>query len=169
MDIGIINSGLSALTSLRLIVDGLVDGRDTVKLNAVKLDLTNHILEAQGKLFDAREVLFKQNTTIEKLTKRIAELEAYRADKVRYQLVRLGNRGEFFAYKLRPSADLEERQDEAPHFCCQPCFDAGNKVVLIGNGEGYWNCPICKTATLGSGKSVSIPRTRRGSITDGFF
>ncbi len=36
------------------------------------------------------------------------------------------------------------RRREVAHFLCQPCFDGGKKVVLAGNGDGYWWCPVCK-------------------------
>ena len=168
MDMSIINAGISSLLSAAGLVKGFSDVSDAVKLNTVKFDLTNHIIEAQGKLLEAGQILVEQNTAIEELRKRIAEMESDRAEKLRYRLVRLGGRGDFFAYELRPATDLKERQDEAPHFCCQSCFDAGKKVVLISNGEGYWHCPICKTATPGGG-FIAITGARRGSITDGFF
>jgi hypothetical protein len=122
----------------------LVKERNREKAVSIQIDFSNKLIEVQAKLSELLGTVIEQQRLIPVLEQRIRNMEAQAAEKQRYVLAKVGSEGEFFAYRLRPPAELKERADEAPHFLCQPCFDAGQKAVLIGNGEGYWECPVCK-------------------------
>ncbi|HBC7499301.1 TPA: hypothetical protein ACX381_001486 [Klebsiella pneumoniae] len=138
-----VNALLSSLTSIGAIGKALLDERDSQKLATLKGDLSNKIIEAQSQFMQLHSTVIEQQRFILTLEERIRELEATSAEKARYQLTKLGTQREFFAYALRPDSELPQGTGEVAHFLCQPCFDAGKKVVLTGNGEGYWKCPVC--------------------------
>jgi len=141
MDISTI---LSALTSAREWAGLIADERDRQKLATIQINLTNQIIEAQVKLSQVLASVIEKDALIQSLTERCRKLEADQTQKARYQLAKLGTGRQFFAYQLRPAAELLENQGEIPHFLCQPCFDAGKKSVLVHNGYGYWLCSLCK-------------------------
>lgn len=50
---------------------------------------------------------------------------------------------------------------------CQKCFDDSNKLIrLQGNGEGYWDCKVCKSgyedSTYSSKAFVQVSKNRWG-------
>lgn len=122
----------------------LLNERDRQKAATLHAELTEKLIAAQAQLSQVLSTVIEQQRHIPVLEQRIRHLEAERAEQHRYTLAKVGSLGEFFAYRLRAPAELVERIDEAPHFVCQPCFEAGKKVVLVGNGDGYWQCPVCK-------------------------
>ncbi|HBW4576286.1 TPA: hypothetical protein ME922_001077 [Klebsiella pneumoniae] len=140
MDIG---SLISTLSSISTLGKALIDERDRQILATLQIDLSYKIIEAQSQFIQLHSTVIEQQRSILTLEERIRELEATGAEKARYQLTKLGTDGEFFAYALRPESELPEGINEVAHFLCQPCFDAGKKVVLAGNGDGYWRCHIC--------------------------
>jgi hypothetical protein len=109
------------------------------------------LIQLQSQLAEIQNAVIEQNGLIEVYRKRISELESHERERLRYELCKLGTIGDFMAYRMRPSAELTERVDEPPHFLCQPCFDAGKKVVLKGNGDNFWKCPVC-----GNGAQVGV-------------
>ncbi len=139
-----INALISSLTSIGSIGKALIDERDRQKLATLQIDLSNKIIESQAQLLQLLGTVVEQQRLIPVLEQRIRELEADHTEKARYQLAKLGSRREFFVYSLRTDAESLEGVSEVEHFLCQPCFDAGKKVLLTGNGEGYWFCPVCK-------------------------
>lgn len=134
----------ASLTAVLQLGGAMVNERDRQKLAAIHAELTEKLLAAQAQLSQVLGAVIEQQRHIPILEQRIRELEAERTEKQRYVLAKIGSEREFFAYRLRGAAELVERIDEHPHFVCQPCFEAGKKVVLVGNGDGYWMCPVCK-------------------------
>lgn len=135
---------LSCLSSAAHLGSLLVNERDREKAAAIQIEFSNKLIEAQAKLSELLGTIIEQQRLIPVLEQEIRDLKAKAAEKGRYELAKLGTDREFFVYRLRPPSELEERSREVEHFLCQPCFDAGKKVVLSGNGGGYWECPICK-------------------------
>ena len=134
-------ASFAALKNLSLL---LINERDRQKAAAIQIEFSEKLIEAQTQLFELLGTVIQQQGNLSVLEQRIRELDARAAEKQRYELAKVGSGREFFAYRLRPPSELQERADEAPHFICQPCFEAGKKAVLIGNGEGFWECPVCK-------------------------
>ena len=141
MDVSTLFASFSSAAEL---VKLLVNERDRQKAATIHIEFTEKLIEAQAQLLQVLGAVAEQQRQIPVLEQRIRELEAGRAEKERYELAVLGVGGEFFAYRLRRAGELLERADEVPHFVCQPCFEAGNKVVLCGDGSGYWWCPVCR-------------------------
>lgn len=143
MDIPLLISSLSAAKTLG---GALLDERDRQKAAAIQIQLTEKIIQAQAQLSEVLGTIISKDEALHALRERVRELERAERERDRYRLAKLGVAGDFFAYQLRPTAELTERGDEPPHFLCQPCFDAGKKSVLSLN-DTFAICPICKTQT----------------------
>lgn len=172
MDIPSWMSGIGgSLAVLKDMGSALLNERDRQKAAAIHVQFTEKLIDTQTQLMEVLSAVIEQQRNIPVLEQRIRELEAERAEKQRYVLAKLGSGREFFVYRLRDAGELQERTDEIPHTVCQPCFEAGKKIVLVGNGEGYWNCPVCKhgaqVAPTGWRGDVSIATRSRGRL-DGF-
>jgi hypothetical protein len=142
MDIPLLLSSLNASKNL---VGSLVDERDRQKAAAIQIDLTNKIIEAQSQISEILAAIIDKDGRIQTLTERNRHLEAQQSEKARYRLAKLGTAGQFFAYQLRPVAELPERSDEPEHFVCQPCLEDGKKRVLLV-GDDLAVCPGCNTS-----------------------
>lgn len=139
-----ISSLVSSLAHAKNLGSALLEERDRQKAAAIQIDLTNQIVQAQGQLSQVLGAIIDKDGTIQTLTQRVRELEAQQSEKARYRLAKVGTVGQFFAYELRPAAELVERTDEPAHFLCQPCFDGGKKGVL--RQSGIWmQCPLCNS------------------------
>ena len=129
--------------AIKNITTALVQERDREKLAALKIELTDKILELQTKLLEVQSAVVLESEALRGAQDRIRELESKEREASRYELAKLGTVGDFFAYRLRPPSELSERQAEPAHFVCQPCLNAGKKsVLLINTGEAY--CSVCK-------------------------
>lgn len=158
-----IPSLLSSLSSAINLGGMLVNERDRHKAATIQVDLTDKLIQAQVQVSQVLAAIIEKDRLIQVLSERVRELEAKQAEEARYQLAKLGAAGDFFAYRLRPAAELVERQDEPAHFLCQPCFDAGKKVVLqIDSFDAF--CPACQ-ASFPVGAHRSHPRGATGIYT----
>lgn len=132
----------------------MVNERDRHKLAAIQIDFTEKVIQLQTKLSEVSSAIVEKDGRISHLADRVRELERRQSEEARYQLAKVGTVGDFFAYKLRPAAELVERTDEPEHFLCQPCFDAGKKSVLRIIGS-WCQCSICGTKTTITPSEVS--------------
>lgn len=129
--------------AIKDIAAAMVEERDRQKLAALKIDLTNKVIDLQAKLLEVQGAVILEREASRALTERNRELEGRHREEARYELAKLGTAGDFFAYRLRPEAELSERATEPPHFICQACFGNGKKsVLLINSGEAF--CPSCR-------------------------
>ena len=129
--------------AIKEIAAALVQERDREKLAALKIELTDKILDLQTKLLEVQSAVILERETLRTAQERLREMEGSEREKARYELAKLGAVGDFFAYRLRPQSELVERASEPTHFVCQPCFDAGKKsVLLVSTGESF--CPACR-------------------------
>ena len=166
----LISSASASYTVLRDLGAALMNERDRQKAAAIHVQFTEKLIDAQAQLLQVLGAVTDQQRNIPILEQRIRDLEAQRAEKERYELAKVGTEREFFAYRLRAPAELVERADEVSHFACQPCFEAGKKVVLSGNGDGFWACPVCKhgaQAEPGTPVVYATKRWRR-DLLDGY-
>jgi hypothetical protein len=136
----------------------LLNERDRHKALAIQIDFANKLIAAQTQASELLSAVIEQKRQIGLLDETVRNMKAHQAEKERYALAKVGTVGEFTAYRLRGAAELDERRDELPHFVCQPCFEAGTKRVLQGNGDGYWWCPGCN---LGAQAFPGEPSGRR--------
>ena len=139
-----IGASIGSLLTLKDMSVALINERDRQKATAIQVEFTSKLIEVQAHIQQLLGTVIEKQGLVATLEQRIRDLEAASAEKARYVLSKLGTELEFYAYRLRPSAELVERADEIEHFVCQPCFEAGKKLVLVGNGDGYWECPVCR-------------------------
>lgn len=164
-----VSTGLASFSALKEIAGLLVNERDRQKAAAIQIEFTNQLIEAQAHLMELLGTVVSQQGKIGALEKHVRDMLAAKAEKERYVLAKVGTEREFFAYRLRASAELVERSDEVSHFVCQPCLEADKKVVLSGNGSGYWECPVCKHgAQTGPDTQVDVNRRSRSDLLDGY-
>lgn len=156
------STGLASFSAMSDLFALLVNERDRQKATAIQVEFTNKLIEAQTHLSQLQGTVIEQQRLIASLEQRVRDMSAREAEKERYVLSKVGSHREFFAYRLRGAAELVERADEIDHFLCQPCFDSGKKVVLSGNGEGYWECPVCRHGSQTTHSKVSIRRRIAG-------
>lgn len=157
-----IGSAIAVFSTLKDLGAGLVNERDRQKAATIQIDFTNQLIEAQTHLMQLLGTVVSQQGQIGALEQRCSDMQAAKAEKERYVLAKVGTEREFYAYRLRASAELVERADEVVHFVCQPCFELGKKVVLSGNGDGYWECPVCKHGAQTEPATPIQRVTRRG-------
>lgn len=141
MDVTTLTASFAGVTEL---VSLMVSERDRQKLATLQSDLTAKIISTQSELTKVLGTIIEQERKIHALEQRNRDLESAAAERGRYKLTKMGEKVEFYAYQLCESTDVIDGSGEVGHFLCQPCFDAGKKAVLVGNGEGYFSCPICR-------------------------
>ena len=150
------STGLAVFQAAFHLAGLLVNERDRQKVAAIQIDLTQKIMDAQTQFLQMQGTVIEQQRAIAVLEERLRELQSKTAEKERYVLAKLGTEGQFFVYRPRPVAELEQGSAEVEHFICQPCFEAGKKVVLTGNGSGYWWCTVCKHGAQVSDDSDAV-------------
>ncbi len=133
-------AGLGLFKTMFDVAKGLKNMNDAAVRNAAVIELQEHILTAQ----EQQSALVEE---IRDLKTRMAELEAWDAEKQRYKLHDFG--GETFAYILKE----EESNGEPMHRICAPCYQKGHKSILQFRAQNAWRqdkyaCPACKTDFL---------------------
>jgi len=129
-------AGLSAIKTAFDIAKGLKDIDDAARRNAAVIELQEKILFAQAAQLELVE-------TIGELKKRVVELEAWDADKKRYELKDIWNGS--LAYAIKESM----RGSEPPHNICANCYERGHKRYLQPRVTGFGRelfCSECNTA-----------------------
>lgn len=121
----------------------LISERDRQKAAAIEIDLTKKVLDVQLQLAEVLTASIAKDAVYQAQSQRIAEIEAAQRQKQRYRLSKVGAIGAFFAYALRPSAELLEEADEPEHFICQPCFDIRQQKSILRFVGSYCTCPSC--------------------------
>lgn len=165
-----IGASIATFSTLKNISVALINERDRQKAAAIQIEFTGKLIELQAHVQQLLGTIIEKQGLIATFEQRVRDLETSSAEKARYVLANLGTEREFFAYRLRPSAELIERADEVEHFACQPCLQLGKKIVLSGNGDGYWECPVCKHGGQTTPTTPSSRTTRRShqDLLDGY-
>ena len=129
-------AGLSAFNSMFSIAKSLKDMNDAVVRNAAIANLWEQILSAQSRYSEAVE-------RIHELEKKLTKFETWEAEKKRYALRDISNRGEL-AYVVKAA----ELRGEPPHAICARCYQEEKKSILQRSGRGlegqtYYRCLVC--------------------------
>ena len=149
VDLSAISSGLASLKAATDIAGGLVNLRDTTKFQGAVVELQSKILAAQSDQFAMLQ-------RIRELETKMAELQAWEAQKKRYQLRDYG--GNTFAYELKAS----EANGEPAHRICPVCYEQGRRAILqfdfrTTQAQDKYACHACKSAF-----DFGIRQSRRG-------
>lgn len=151
-----VSTGLAIFQTAFQLAGLLVNERDSQKAAAIKIDLTQKIMDAQTQFVQMQSTVIEQQRTIAVLEESLRKLQSQATENERYVLAKLGASGQFFAYRLRPSSELDQPSSEVEHFVCQPCLEGGRKAVLNHNGDGYWWCPVCRHGAQVDGRSADV-------------
>lgn len=156
MDVSTLVASISAAAELAKL---LVNERDRQKAAAIEGQLTDKITQAQIQLSQVLSAVIEKDGRIQALTERVRELETEQSEKSRYRLAKLGAIGDFFAYELRPAAELVERSDEPAHFICQPCFDIRKQKSVLRIQGINCTCGSCNAKVqIKPADPIAIPR-----------
>ena len=154
---------LSSIGAIKDVGTALINERDSHKFAAIQIDLSNKIIEAQAKVSEVMSSIVEKDGLIKTLTERNRDLESEQLERARYELAKLGVDRDFFAYRLRPAAELSERKDEPTHFLCQPCFDVRKQKSILVAHEFAATCNACGvTNTIKSRPRSSIGTSNGG-------
>ena len=119
---------------------------DLDEAHAVKVqigELLAQILSAQESEMRSQERESALARQVHELEQHIVQMEAWNAEKQRYQLTDFG--AGTFAYALKPGME----NDEPPHRACANCFKKGNISILQFRhrdimSQDVYDCPSCK-------------------------
>jgi hypothetical protein len=117
-------SGLQVAGSM---AKALVGIRDANLIAEKVIDLRNAIFEAQTVALSAQSEQFALIDRVRNLEEQIRKLEAWEAEKQRYELTAVPH-STAFVYSLKASA----QGSEPPHQICAGCYNRGEKSVLQG-------------------------------------
>ena len=136
VDMSMITGGLASLKAAKDIAEGLVSLRDTAKFQGA-------VVELQGKILAAHADQFSLLERVRELEAKMAQLEAWEAERKRYKLTDYG--GGTFAYELK----AEAAEGEPMHRLCAACYQQGYKSILqfdfrTAAGQDKYDCPACK-------------------------
>jgi hypothetical protein len=132
--VGEVYAGISSLKIAFDLAKGLKDIDDATRRNAAVIELQEKILSAQSAQSELVE-------SVSELKKRVAELEAWDAEKQRYDLAQIAPG--IVCYMLKP----EMRSAEPTHRLCANCYAKGNKAFLQQHLSGpsldRFKCNAC--------------------------
>lgn len=116
------------LKTIGEIAQGLIEIRDTVKFGKAVTELLAQVVAAQQGALAALAHEAELIDVKRRLEAQIRELQAWEAEKQRYQLERL--EPGVFVYTLKPALAA----GEPPHRICQACYQRGKKFILQSHG-----------------------------------
>jgi hypothetical protein len=137
--IGVVATSLNTLVNM---TKAMKDVRDASLIDGKVFELQRAILETQQSVFAANE---ERTTLIEEIRDakaQIARLEAWNAEKERYELQDVGAGS--LAYVIKESM----RSSEPVHKICANCYQKAHKSILQPLNRSQQNflfCPQCKT------------------------
>lgn len=124
VDLSAIAAATTSLKSAFDIARGIAELKTAVDIQGQVFELQRVILAAQRETFAANEAQSTLLKQVDSLEKEITRLEAWDAEKQRYQLTEIGP--SVFAYSLKPDA----RGSDPDHKVCAACYEEGRRGVL---------------------------------------
>jgi hypothetical protein len=154
VDMSAIAGVVSSLNAAVNITKAMKDLRDWSIVQSKVIELQGVILEAQHGLFSANEERAALMEKIRDSEQKIADLEAWDAEKQRYQLTDVGEGT--FAYALKAAMS----NGEPAHYICANCYEQSKKSVLhhmhSPGGMHVVSCPRC-SAKMGIRHGYQAP------------
>jgi DNA repair exonuclease SbcCD ATPase subunit len=147
-DAGVISAIVNSLNAAMNITKAMQDLRDWSIVQSKVIELQQAILEAQNGIFAANNERSALIQRVRELEEEVTDLEAWEAEKKRYELKATGSGG--LAYSIKPEA----QGTEPPHKICARCYEHGKKSILqIKSGDhalvrltkSKYECPECNT------------------------
>lgn len=123
-DIAFIAQAFTSLQATANIAKALIGVRDQAMIDAKLIELNQSLITAQGNVMQAQS---EQSALIQEvcdLKQKIMDMENWRNEQQRYQLISPWAGG--FVYALKESC----KGADPPHWICQQCYEKGRKSVL---------------------------------------
>jgi uncharacterized protein with PIN domain len=143
IDISSMMAMAGSLKTAGELLKGLADIKEAAAVQAKIVELTNVIMTAQSHALSAQNAQLGLLEINRELEARLAQIEGWEAEKLRYELRDFGN--QTFAYVLKP--DLSN--GEPLHYLCANCFPRGVKSILqrrhSASGRNFFKCKGCET------------------------
>jgi Zn finger protein HypA/HybF involved in hydrogenase expression len=141
-----IRGALGALQSASNIIKTLAGLRSEGERSTKLIELQSQIVAAQASAIQANLAQSNLIDRVHQLEAQIAQMEAWSAEKQRYELKAISTGA--FAYALKTDAS----GTEPAHYICQPCYEKGKKRILQFNPSAMVDvgiphtlkCPECK-------------------------
>lgn len=135
---------LSSLKAAKDIAEAMVTLRDAAAIQTKVIEFQSKILDAQSSAFAANEERSSLIETVGTLKKQVADLEAWEAEKQRYNLAEVG----FGVVAYAPKPEMQRA--EPFHLLCAHCFERRKKSFLQATQRLEMRlrvhfCPECKT------------------------
>lgn len=153
LDIAAITGAWQGIKAAKELVGGLIDAK-------VDAEAKNRIYEAQAKLgsvqdtlFSMREEMFALQDENNRLKAKLAEIEAWRAKEVQYELSKTEGGAVVYRFKGAPE-----------HYACPSCFGKKQVHILQDNRThtGKYRCTGCQSEfPIESRKPVRVPSLAR--------
>ncbi len=144
VDMSAVSGTVSALKGALDILKAIMNLRDAKAIQAKIGELNAKLIEAQSHIFavnDERSALVEQ---VRKLEEEVARLEAWDADKQRYELADIG--AGVLGYV--PKAGMEGA--EPPHQLCAHCYQDNKKSILQRETRNPGRCRVAVCHRCGS-------------------
>ena len=124
IDMSAIAGTVGSLKTLGETVKSMIEARDTAVFQAKAIELQTQILSAQSSALAAHSDQFAMLDKIRQLEEEKTALEAWNAEKERYDLHEI--KPGAFAYVLKESM----RAGEPAHYICAACYEHREKSIL---------------------------------------
>ena len=166
-DVGSIAAAIGGLKNAAEIAKGFLDLKEIASVQGKVIELQGVILAAQSSALAAQSDQLSLLEEIRGLKTKMAQLEAWGAQKKRYALKDFG--GGTFAYSLK----TDEANGEPPHSICPACYENGHRSVLQGHGRNAFKqemmeCPSCKAKYNFGVRQQATMRRAEGSSSEYF-
>lgn len=143
MDIGSITATVTGLKTAGEVINSILELKTSDAINAAVREANSHLFTVQQEALTAQSEQFAMVEEIRNLKEKITNLEAWNAEKDRYQLEKLWEAG-VVAYALKEHMS----NGEPPHYLCTNCYKDGMKSILNPqkrkNGRLMLVCPTPK-------------------------
>ena len=143
------------------LVKVIVSEHDAAIVKEKARELTGVIIEAQQQTLEAQAQLAQANDEMRELKERIAKMDGWEQEKLRYELVKAAPE-RAFVYRLKEG----ERAGQPEHFICPNCYQGGRAMILqpeiLSVGRVHvLVCPGCLTEIMLNGARMPEHQRRR--------
>lgn len=139
-----IAGAISSLKAAKDVAEAMIGLRDAAAFQEKRIELQSKILDAQSSMLAAQDERATLIERIRHLEQEVARLEAWDAEKQKYEFCEPYPGA--FAFILKPDA----QGTEPAHWLCAHCYDRGKKSRLQSHGRGdppyieIYKCSDCK-------------------------
>ncbi|MRI41714.1 hypothetical protein D5301_05585 [Stenotrophomonas sp. MH181796] len=146
MDFSSIATAIASLKSAQELAAATLAVRDFNQSAVAIAQINEKLLAAQQGLLAHNIMLLQLQNEHFEATKELRELKEALSQKAGYELFDLGGGVIVYRANLAPQQAGTDSpgRTQPDHYLCQPCYDAGTKVVLQPGADGYMRCPVCR-------------------------